>query len=102
MKATVSHEQRPYRSRAGAAAELRLVGFRRVRGQIVMLAHRFEADTYLAVLEGWIENELFETLDDSRRERLRRATATRMAQIRPSDFLWRRPLVTVIGDRPGD
>lgn len=102
MKATVNREQRPYRSPAGAAAELRLVGFRRVRGRIVSLAHRFEADTYLAVLEGWIENELFEALDDSRRERLRRTTARRLAELRPTDFVWRRPLMTVVGDRPGD
>lgn len=102
LDATVSREQRPYRSPAGAAAELRRVGFRRVRGQIVWLVHRFEADTYLAVLEGWIENERFEALDDSRRERLRRAIAKRLAELRPSDFVWRRPLVSVVGDRPGD
>ena len=58
--------------------------------------------SYLAVLEGWIENELFDALDDSRRERLRRATAKRLAELRPSDFVWRRPLVSVAGDRPGD
>ena len=102
LEATVSREQRPYRSPAGAAAELRRVGFRRVRGQIITLAHRFEADTYLAVLEGWIENELFEALDDSRRERLHRATAERLGQVARADFVWRRPLVSVVGDRPGE
>jgi ubiquinone/menaquinone biosynthesis C-methylase UbiE len=101
LEATVSREQRPYRSPAGAAAELRRSGFRRVRGQIITLAHRFEAGTYLAVLEGWIENELFEALDDPRRERLRRAAAKRLAQVPRSDFVWRRPLVSVVGDRPG-
>lgn len=102
LEASVSREQRPYRSPAGAAAELRRVGFRRVRGQIVTLAHPFEADTYLAVLEGWLENELFEALDDSRRERLHRATAERLAQVARADFVWRRPLVSVVGDRPGE
>lgn len=86
---------------SGAAAELRGVGFRRVRGPIITLADRFETDTYLAVLEGWIESELFEALHDSRRERLRRAIAKRLAQVPRSDFVWRRPLVSVVGDRPG-
>jgi ubiquinone/menaquinone biosynthesis C-methylase UbiE len=102
LEATVSREQRPYRSPAGAAAELRRLGFRRVRGQIITLAHGFEADTYLAVLEGWIESELFEALDESRRERLRGATAKRLADLQTSDFVWRRPLVSVVGDRPSD
>jgi hypothetical protein len=54
------------------------------------------------VLEGWIESELFEALDDSRRENLHRATAKRLAQVLRSDFVWRHPLVTVVGGRPGD
>jgi SAM-dependent methyltransferase len=90
LEASESREQRPYRSPAGAAAELRRTGLRRVHGQIVTLAHRFEADTYLAVLEGWIENDLFEALDDLRRDRLRRATAKRLAKLGPSDLVWRR------------
>ena len=102
LDATVSRRQRPYRSAPAAAAELRRAGFRRVRGQIVTLAHRFAADTYLAVLEGWLENELFEALDDPRRERLRDATAKRLAQVPRPDFVWRRPLVSVVGDRPGE
>src|SRR5688500_2511780 len=54
---------RPYASPASAAAELHRAGFRSVRAREEWLEHRYTPRSYLDVLEHWIEDLTFESLD---------------------------------------
>ena len=91
---------RAYTSPASAAAELRRAGFRTVRGWEEWLEHRFTPASYLELLEYWIEDEAFASLDEPMRRRLRAATLRRLEQLPPDALVWRRPLVGVVGRRP--
>jgi ubiquinone/menaquinone biosynthesis C-methylase UbiE len=90
----------PYTSSRAAAAEFRRAGFREVRARPVWLEHRFTAQSYLDTLEHWIDRELFADLDGATRRRLRVAALAGMRGMRPEAFVWRRPLVHVVGRRP--
>lgn len=91
---------RAYTSPASAAAELRRAGFRSVRGWEEWLEHRFTPRAYLELLEHWIEDEAFATLDEPMRRRLRAATLRRLERLPADALVWRRPLVSVVGRRP--
>ena len=93
---------RPWTSPAAAAAELRRVGFRSVRAREEWLEHRFTPRSYLDVLEHWIEDDAFNTLDKPVRERLRAATLRLLERLDPDALVWRRPLISVVGRRPAD
>lgn len=93
-------DPRPYGSPDAAAAELRRAGFRSVHAQAESLAHRFTPGSYLDVLEHWIEDDVFATLDEPMRRRLRAATLRRLERLAPDTLVWRRPLVSVVGQRP--
>jgi ubiquinone/menaquinone biosynthesis C-methylase UbiE len=90
----------PYTSASAAAAEFRRAGFREVSARDVWLEHRFTAESYLDLLEHWIDREIFASLDDDSRRQLRAVSLEMMADLRPEAFLWRRPLVRVVGRRP--
>ena len=90
---------RPYASPMVAAAELRSAGFREVRAREEWLEHRFTPQTYLDVLEHWTEDETFAALDEPMRPRLRERAMRRMERLDPHEFVWRRPLVSVVGRR---
>jgi SAM-dependent methyltransferase len=90
----------PYTSATAAAAEFRRAGFRQVSARDVWLEHRFTPDSYLDMLEHWIDREIFASLDDDSRRQLRALSLEMMAGIRPDAFVWRRPLVRVVGRRP--
>lgn len=95
--------ERSYRSPAGAAAELRRVGFRSVRAREEWLEHRHTPRSYLALAEHWIEDEAFAALDEPMRRRLRAELLRRLERLERSDpgaLVWRRPLVSVVGRRP--
>ena len=91
----------PYTSRAAAAAEFRRAGFREVRARDVWLEHRFTPETYLNLLEHWIDRELFAGLDGETRGQLRAMALEGMGDLPPDAFVWRRPLVRVVGRRRG-
>lgn len=91
----------PYTSRSVAAAEFRRAGFRDVRARDVWLEHRFTAETYLDLLEHWIDRELFAGLDRETRDQLRAVALERMGDLPAAAFVWRRPLVRVVGRRRG-
>ena len=95
----IDHDARPYTSPEAAASELRRAGFRHVQARTEWLEHRYTPKTFLDVLEQWIESDLFESLDSEMRERLRRMTLEKLRSIPPEAFVWRRPLVSVSGDR---
>ncbi|MEO8638351.1 MAG: class I SAM-dependent methyltransferase [Chloroflexota bacterium] len=90
----------PYTSASAAAAEFRRAGFREVNARDVWLEHRFTSESYLDLLEHWIDREVFAGLDADSRRQLRAVALRMMAELRPDAFLWRRPLVRVVGRRP--
>jgi ubiquinone/menaquinone biosynthesis C-methylase UbiE len=90
----------PYSSASAAAAEFRRAGFREVSARHVWLEHRFTAESYLDLLEHWIDREVFATLDAASRHQLRTVALRMMGELRSAAFLWRRPLVRVVGRRP--
>jgi len=94
----IDHDARPYTSPETAAAELRRAGFRRVQARIEWLEHRYTPESFLDVLEHWIESDLFDGLDSVLRERLRRLALDRLRQLPAHAFVWRRPLISVAGD----
>ena len=90
----------PYTSSSAAAAEFRRAGFREVSARDVWLEHRFTPESYLDLLEHWIDREVFATLDAESRHQLRTVALRMMGELRSDAFLWRRPLVRVVGRRP--
>jgi len=93
-------EPRVYASPQAAAADFRRAGFRRIGPRLEWLVHRFTPESYVHVLEHWIEDDLFAGLRPSRRNRLRGRLLEDLRLLRPDELVWRRPLVSVIGERP--
>jgi len=87
----------PYSSARAAAREFQRAGFRDVDARAEWLEHRFTPESYLDLLEHWMERELFEKLDADRSRELRAAVLHRMRELGPTAFVWRRPLVSVTG-----
>ena len=92
----------PYTSARAAAQEFQRSGLREVDARVEWLEHRFSPESYLELLEHWIERELFETLDADRRQDLREMALRRMRELGSTSFVWRRPLVSVTAVAPGD
>ena len=91
---------RSYPSPEGAAAELRRAGFRSVHARTAWLEHRFTPQSYLDLLEHWIEDDTFASLDEPTRQRLRAEVLRRLGRFRPDELEWRRPLISVVAVRP--
>ena len=90
----------PYTSPRAAAKEFQRAGFREVDARADWLEHRFTAESYMDLLEHWIERELFEKLDADQRQQLRAAALHRMRELGTTAFVWRRPLVSVTARAP--
>ena len=91
---------RSYTSPQSAAAELRRAGFRSVQAREEWLEHRFTPQSYLDVAEHWTEDDTFAALDEPMRQRLRAEVLRRLQRLPPDALVWRRPLVSVVGNRP--
>lgn len=89
----------PYTSVEAAAAEFRRARFRDVRARPEWLEHRFTPESYLDVVEHWIERELIAAQEPGARLRLREVALRRLRGLRPEQFVWRRPLVSLVGVR---
>lgn len=89
----------PYSSARAAAAEFRRAGFREVRARDVWLEHQFTPAAYLDLLEHWMDRELFAGLDAETSQQLRSISLQRMENLPERAFLWRRPLVQIVGSR---
>jgi ubiquinone/menaquinone biosynthesis C-methylase UbiE len=96
----ISSDARPYASPAAAAAELRRAGLTRVTARTEWLEHRYTPESYAGVLEHWIEDDLFRGLRWDKRRRLRTRLLSKLRGIDREALVWRRPLVSVIGQRP--
>jgi SAM-dependent methyltransferase len=90
---------RPYASPEAAAAELRRAGFDRVSARVEWLEHRYTPESYVEILEHWLESELFGGLGYIRRHQLRKAALRRLRRLDPAAFVWRRPLISMLGHR---
>lgn len=95
-------DPRPYTTPAAAAAEFRRAGFRDVHAQVDWLEHQFTPEGYVDLVEHWTEDDVFAQLDDAARVDLRRRLLKRLRRLAPSAFLWRRPLISVLGHRAPD
>ncbi len=85
-------------SAAAAAAQLRRAGFRAVTATTEWLDYRWTRDSYLDFVEQYDEWDLFSSIDEATRARLRRHARARFARLRPTDFRWRTPVI--VADRP--
>jgi SAM-dependent methyltransferase len=90
-----------YPSPEAAAAEMRRAGFRSVHAREEWLVHRFTPASYLEVAEHWTEDDTFASLDEPMRARLRAEVRRRLERLNRDALVWRRPLVSVVGTRPG-
>jgi ubiquinone/menaquinone biosynthesis C-methylase UbiE len=93
-------EPRPYTTPAAAAAEFRRAGFGRVRAQVEWLEYQFTPDSYMNLVEHWTEDDVFARLDETARANVRRRLLRRLRRLDPSGLVWRRPLISVVGQRP--
>ena len=94
----LDHDARPYTSPEAAAAELRRAGFERVQARVEWLEHRYTPQSFLDVLEHWIESDLFDSLGARKRDGLRSLALTKLRRLPAEAFVWRRPLISVAGD----
>jgi ubiquinone/menaquinone biosynthesis C-methylase UbiE len=90
----------PYEDPSQAEGEFGSAGFVEIRAEQVWVAHRFTPEEYLDLLEHWIERETFASLDDESRRQLREVALREMGALSTGAFLWRRPLVHIVGRRP--
>lgn len=90
----------PYEDPAEAEKDFRRAGFVDIRAEQVWVEHRFIPEEYVDLLEQWIERETFASLDDESRRQLRGVALREMRTLSQRAFLWRRPLVHVVGRRP--
>jgi len=93
-------DPRSYLSPSAASAELRRAGFGRVDARQEWLQHRYTPASYLATLEGWLADDVFDRLSEADRVRLRSATLDKLERLPADALVWRVPLVSVIGTRP--
>jgi len=92
---------RSYTTPSAAADEMRRAGFRSVRSETVWMEHRFTPSGYADLAEHWIEDDTFAILDEPMRRRLRAELVRRLERLAAGALVWRRPLVRVVGSRPG-
>jgi ubiquinone/menaquinone biosynthesis C-methylase UbiE len=90
----------PYTSARAAAAEFRRAGFRDVHGRDAWLEHRFTPESYLDLLEHWLDRELFAGLDRGTQRQLRSRALESLRRLPAKAFVMRQPLVRVVGRRP--
>ena len=100
IRPSMERRARPYTSAEAAAAEFRRAGFRDVRGRDAWLEHRYTPESYLDLLEHWLDRELFAGLDRGTRGQLRARALELLRRLPDRAFLWRQPLVRVVGTRP--
>lgn len=87
-------------SPAAAAAQLRRAGFRSVRTRAAWLEYRWDAASYLEFVEAYDERDLFESLTEADRARLRAVAAAKFRALPAEAFVWRTPIVFAFGRRP--
>jgi SAM-dependent methyltransferase len=92
-------DPRPYTSPEAAAAEFRRAGFRDVRARAERLEHRYTPESYVDVLEHWIEDDTFARQAPRRRAELRARLLRRLRNLPPDELVWRPALISVTARR---
>ena len=64
------------------------------------MEHRFTPTGYVDLAEHWTEDDTFASLDEPMRRRLRAEVLRRLERLPARALDWRRPLVSVAGQRP--
>jgi ubiquinone/menaquinone biosynthesis C-methylase UbiE len=90
-----------YADPAAARDELLAVGFERVDARLDELHHTWTHEAYLEFKVGFDESDLFDSLSEADRARLRTEVAERWASLPDEAFVLRAPLVSVTARRPG-
>lgn len=86
-------------SREAAVAQLRRAGFRHVSATESELVHAYTADEYAGFLECFDEEDLFASLKDGVRDRVRAELLTRLRALSAEDLTLRLPTILVRGER---
>ncbi len=101
IRPSMERRVHPYTSARAAGAEFRRAGFRDVRGRDAWLEHQYTPESYLDLLEHWLDRELFAGLDAGSLLQLRGRALELLRRLPPKALLMRQPLVRVTGTRPG-
>lgn len=86
-------------SAEAAVRQVRRAGFRDVEASTGRLRHVYDAPGYVAFLERFDEEDLFSSLDDAVRDRLRADLLSRLRELPADDLVLRLPTVLVRGVR---
>ncbi|RKY16432.1 MAG: hypothetical protein DRQ55_18025 [Planctomycetota bacterium] len=89
-----------YRALGETADELDAAGFTGVDVQADELRHAWTREEYLVFKEQYDDRDVFESLDESGRARLRKAVRRRWAELPDEAFRVSGPLVSAIAQRP--
>jgi len=89
-----------YGSVRGAAAELRVAGFRRVAARADALDHPWTIDDFVEYRTSTRDVELFESLDEPTRQRAIGALRRRLDALTPDQLVYRPPVVSIVARKP--
>jgi hypothetical protein len=67
---------------------------------VAWLEHQFTPESYVDLVEHWTEDDVFADLDEGQRVDVRRRLLRRLRPLDRGVLLWRRPLISVVGQRP--
>jgi ubiquinone/menaquinone biosynthesis C-methylase UbiE len=89
-----------YGSVAGAAAELRSAGFRRVAARAETLDFPWHIDDFIEYRTSTRDVELFESLDEPTRRKAVEALRRRLDALTPDQLVYRPPIVSIVARKP--
>ncbi len=92
-----NYETNPFASVESGAEELRDAGFADVDALRDFVEHQYTPEDYLGLLENWERDDVFEPLQPDERQRVRNETLRRWSDLPPSAFVWRAPVVSLLG-----
>lgn len=90
------YETDPFASVQSAADEVRDAGFTDVDARPDAVEHAFTAESYLALLENWERDDVFEALEADELRDVRAETLHRWAGLPADAFVWRAPVVSLV------
>ncbi len=93
------YDTEPFASVVSAEQELRDAGFTDVEAEAQTLEHAFTPAGYLALLENWERDDVFDPLDEAERAEVREETMRRWSDLREEAFIWRAAVVSVIAKK---
>ena len=89
------YDTEPFSSVASAEQELRDAGFADIEAEAQTLEHTFTPAGYLALLENWERDDVFDPLDEPERAEVREEAIRRWSDLQEDAFVWRAAVVSV-------